>query len=79
VRSSFLITEPDLGHHSLVFVIHARRADLQDYRDMLIQVRQHVEDLIAAGKTMDEVVTAAPTKAFDAKWRSPRSARAMAP
>jgi glyoxylase-like metal-dependent hydrolase (beta-lactamase superfamily II) len=46
----------------------ATRADLQDYRDMLMQVRQRVNDLIAAGKTMDEVVTAAPTKDFDARW-----------
>lgn len=46
----------------------ATRADLQDYRDMLVQVRQRVKDLIVAGKTMDEVVTAAPTKDFDAKW-----------
>jgi cyclase len=46
----------------------ATRADLQDYRDMLMQVRQRVKDLIAAGKTMDEVVTAAPTKDFDARW-----------
>jgi cyclase len=48
----------------------ATRADLQDYRDMLVQVRQRVKDLITAGKTMDEVVTAAPTKDFDAKWGS---------
>jgi len=48
----------------------AARADLQDYRDMLVQVRQRVKDLIAAGKTMDEAVTAAPTKDFDAKWGS---------
>src|SRR5438552_13756696 len=27
----------------------AARADLQDYRDMLVQVRQRVKDLIAAG------------------------------
>jgi len=46
----------------------ATRADLQDYRDMLVQVRQRIKDLIAAGKTMDEVVGAAPTKDFDAKW-----------
>jgi len=46
----------------------ATRADLQDYRDMLVQVRQRVKDPIAAGKTMDEVVTAAPTKDFDARW-----------
>ncbi len=48
----------------------ATRADLQGYRDMLVQVRQSVKDLIAAGKTMEEVVTAVPTKDFDAKWGS---------
>jgi cyclase len=52
--------------HGLV----ATRADLQDYRDMLVQVRQSVKDLIAAEKTMDEVVAAAPTKDFDARWGS---------
>jgi glyoxylase-like metal-dependent hydrolase (beta-lactamase superfamily II) len=46
----------------------ATRVDLQDYRDMLVQVRQRVKDLIAAGKTLDEVVAAAPTQDFDAKW-----------
>ena len=50
--------------HGLV----ATRADLQDYRGMLVQIRQKLKDLIAAGKTMDEVVGAAPTKDFDAKW-----------
>ena len=48
----------------------AARADLQAYRDMLAQVRQRIQKLIAAGKTMDEVVAAAPTKDFDAKWGS---------
>ena len=48
----------------------ATRADLQDYHDMLIQVRQSVKDLIAARKTMDEVVAAAPTRDFDARWGS---------
>jgi cyclase len=48
----------------------ATRADLQAYRDMLAQVRQRIQKLIAAGKTMDEVVAAAPTKDFDAKWGS---------
>jgi cyclase len=46
------------------------RANLQDYRDMLVQVRQRVKDLVAAGKTMDEVVAAVPTKDFDARWAS---------
>src|ERR1700730_10038873 len=44
------------------------RADLQQYRDMLVQVRQHVKVLVGAGKTMDEAVAAAPTKDFDAQW-----------
>jgi cyclase len=51
------------GHGSV-----ATRADLQDYRDMLVQVRQRIKVLIAAGKTIDEAVAAAPTKDFDAKW-----------
>jgi cyclase len=46
----------------------ATRADLQAYRDMLVQVRQRIKVLITAGKTMDEVVAAGPTKDFDAKW-----------
>jgi cyclase len=48
----------------------ATRADLQAYREMLVQVRQRIQQLIAEGKTMDEVVAAAPTKDFDAKWGS---------
>jgi glyoxylase-like metal-dependent hydrolase (beta-lactamase superfamily II) len=46
----------------------ATRSDLQDYRDMLVQVRQRIKVLVAAGKTLDEAVAAAPTKDFDAKW-----------
>jgi cyclase len=46
----------------------ATRVDLQGYLDMLMQVRQRVINLIAAGKTMNEVVAAAPTKDFDATW-----------
>ena len=46
----------------------ATRADLQDYRDMLAQVRQRIQALIASGKTIEEAVAAAPTKDFDSKW-----------
>jgi cyclase len=46
----------------------ATRADLQDYRDMLVQVRQRVKASIAAGKTIDQAMATAPTKDFDAKW-----------
>src|SRR2546427_4316688 len=50
------------GHGSV-----ATRANLEEYRDMLVQVRQRVMDLIAAGKTIDEAVAPGPTKQFDAK------------
>ena len=46
----------------------ATRRDLQNYRDMLWQVRQRIMGLITAGKTMDEAVASAPTKDFDATW-----------
>jgi cyclase len=46
----------------------ATRADLQQYRDMLVQVRQHIKVLVGAGKTIDEAVAAAPTQDFDAQW-----------
>jgi cyclase len=48
----------------------ATRADLQNYRDMLVQVRLRIKVLIATGKTMDEAVVAAPTKDFDSTWGS---------
>src|SRR3979411_2742345 len=46
----------------------ATRADLQDYQTMLVQVRLLIQALLAAGKTMDEAVAAAPTKDFDTRW-----------
>jgi len=46
----------------------ASRADLQEYRDMLVQVQQRIKVLTNAGKTIDEAVAAAPTKDLDPKW-----------
>jgi glyoxylase-like metal-dependent hydrolase (beta-lactamase superfamily II) len=46
----------------------ATRSDLQDYRDMLVQVRRRIKVVVAVGKTIDEAVAAAPTKDFDAEW-----------
>ena len=48
----------------------SKEQELKAYRDMLVEVRQRIQQLIAARKTMDEVVAAAPTKDFDAKWGS---------
>jgi glyoxylase-like metal-dependent hydrolase (beta-lactamase superfamily II) len=46
----------------------ATRADLQDYRAMLVHVRQRVKIVAEAGKTIEEAVAAEPTKDFDAQW-----------
>jgi cyclase len=46
----------------------ADKAALQIYRDLLATVRDRVKALVTAGKTLDEVKAAAPTKDFDAKW-----------
>ena len=46
----------------------ASPTDLREYRDMLVQVRQSIKSLIAAGKTTDEAVAVAPTRDFDARW-----------
>jgi glyoxylase-like metal-dependent hydrolase (beta-lactamase superfamily II) len=46
----------------------AGRAELTAYRDMLRTVRERVEPLRAAGKTLEEVVAAKPTEDLDGKW-----------
>jgi len=44
------------------------KAALQIFRDVLVSIRDRVKTMVAAGKTLDEVKAAAPTKDFDAKW-----------
>jgi glyoxylase-like metal-dependent hydrolase (beta-lactamase superfamily II) len=44
------------------------RAQLIEFRDMLVTVRKNVADLKKQGKSLDEVIAAKPTAAFDAKW-----------
>jgi glyoxylase-like metal-dependent hydrolase (beta-lactamase superfamily II) len=46
----------------------ATKADLQAYRDMLVEVRDRVAKLKAEGKTGDEIVAAKPTADLDEKW-----------
>ncbi len=41
---------------------------LQQYVSMLIVIRDNVSRLMQEGKTMDEVIAAKPTQAFDEKW-----------
>jgi cyclase len=44
------------------------KAALQIYRDVMASIRDRVKALVTAGKTLDEVKAAQPTKDFDAKW-----------
>lgn len=44
------------------------RAQLVEFRDMLVAVRKNVADLKARGMSRDQVIAAQPTAAYDAKW-----------
>jgi glyoxylase-like metal-dependent hydrolase (beta-lactamase superfamily II) len=44
------------------------KADLKEFRDMLVAVRDNVATLKKQGRSRDETVAAKPTAAFDAKW-----------
>lgn len=44
------------------------KADLQAYHDMLVTIRQRVSDLIRKGRSLEQVVAAAPTREFDERW-----------
>jgi glyoxylase-like metal-dependent hydrolase (beta-lactamase superfamily II) len=44
------------------------RADLIEFRDMLVAVRDKVAALKRQGKSLQEIIAAKPTAQFDAKW-----------
>jgi glyoxylase-like metal-dependent hydrolase (beta-lactamase superfamily II) len=46
----------------------SNRAELADFREMLVRVRENVAALKKQGRSHDETVAAKPTAAFDAKW-----------
>jgi hypothetical protein len=46
----------------------SNRSELQDFRDMLVAVRENVAKLKKQGRSIDETIAAKPTAAFDAKW-----------
>lgn len=51
------------GHGAL-----ASRADLIEFRDMLVEIRSNVAALKREGKTLDQAIAARPTAKFDPKW-----------
>jgi glyoxylase-like metal-dependent hydrolase (beta-lactamase superfamily II) len=46
----------------------SNKAELKDFRDMLVGIRDNVAKLKKQGRSRDETVAAKPTAAFDAKW-----------
>jgi len=56
------------GHGGL-----ATKANLQEYRDMLVTARDRIRDLRDAGKSEAEVVAAKPLADLDAEWGNPAS------
>ncbi len=44
------------------------RAQLIEFRNMLVGIRENVSRLKKQGKSLDEVIAAKPTAAYDAKW-----------
>jgi len=42
--------------------------DVRAYRDMLVTIRDRVQALIAAGRTLEQTVAAKPTADLDATW-----------
>ncbi|HET9948592.1 MAG TPA: MBL fold metallo-hydrolase [Longimicrobiales bacterium] len=47
------------------------REDVIEFRDMILDVRARVADLVAQGMTYEQVAAARPTAAYDAKWGDP--------
>jgi glyoxylase-like metal-dependent hydrolase (beta-lactamase superfamily II) len=46
----------------------SNRSELNNFRDMLVAIRDNVAALKKQGRSLDETVAAKPTAAYDAKW-----------
>jgi glyoxylase-like metal-dependent hydrolase (beta-lactamase superfamily II) len=46
----------------------SNKSELQEFRDMLVAIRENVAALKKQGRSRDETMAAKPTAAFDAKW-----------
>jgi glyoxylase-like metal-dependent hydrolase (beta-lactamase superfamily II) len=44
------------------------RSALVEFRDMVLDIRDRVRTMISKGRTLDEVMAARPTAAYDARW-----------
>ncbi len=46
----------------------SNKSELKEFRDMLVGIRGNIAALKKAGRTLEEIVAARPTAAYDAKW-----------
>jgi hypothetical protein len=46
----------------------SNKAELTEYRDMLVAIRDNVAKLKQQGRSLDDTIAAKPTATFDAKW-----------
>ena len=46
----------------------SNKSELKEFRDMLVGIRGNIAALKKAGRTLEEIVAAKPTAAYDAKW-----------
>ena len=46
----------------------SNRSELVAYRDMLVAIHDNVAKLKRQGRSLEEMIAAKPTAAFDAKW-----------
>jgi hypothetical protein len=44
------------------------KADLVEFRDMLVRIRETVAKLKRQGRSLGETIAARPTSAYDGKW-----------
>jgi glyoxylase-like metal-dependent hydrolase (beta-lactamase superfamily II) len=59
------------GEKTIVIPGHGKigaKSELTEYRDVLVTIRDRVAALKKEGKSLDEIVAAKPTAAYDAKW-----------
>jgi len=73
LRAILALTVPSAFQEGGTYVIPgygrvADEADVVEYRDMLVIVRDRIQDLVAKGRTLDQVKASRPTRDYDNEY-----------
>jgi hypothetical protein len=60
--------EVSVRRFAMVLAVIVAPTRFGEFRDMLVTVRDRVAALKKQGKSLDEIISAKPTDAFDSKW-----------